>query len=77
MEILPSASFSSLEQLFFKPFHGVLRDLAALRTSALPDLPDDFRLMGNLAHLAAEPGRPGGILVAVSGFPCRMTASSN
>lgn len=77
MEILTSASCSSLEQLFLNPFHWVLRDLAALRTSALPDLPDDFRLMGNLGHRTAEPGRPGGILVAVSGFPCRMTASSN
>jgi hypothetical protein len=50
----PSASFSSLEQLFFNPFHWVLRYPAALRTSALLDLPDEFRLLGNLAHRAVE-----------------------
>lgn len=51
-QLPPSASYSSLEQLFFNPFQWVLHYPAALRTSALLDLPDDFRLLGNLAHRA-------------------------
>jgi hypothetical protein len=50
----PSASYSSLEQLLFNPFQWVLRYPAALRTSALLELPDDFRLLGNLAHRVVE-----------------------
>lgn len=49
-----SASFSSLELLFFNPYQWVLQYPAALRTSALLDLPDDFRLLGNLAHRVVE-----------------------
>lgn len=47
-------SFSSLEQLLFNPYQWVLNYPARLRASALLSLPDDFRLLGNLAHRTVE-----------------------
>jgi hypothetical protein len=49
-----SASFSSLEQLFFNPYRWVLHYAARLYPSALLGLGDDFRLLGNLAHRMVE-----------------------
>ena len=48
------ASYSSLELLFFNPYHWVLQYPAALRASSLLDMADDFRLLGNLAHRLVE-----------------------
>jgi len=47
-------SFTSLEQLLFNPYQWVLNYPARLRSSALLCLPDDFRLLGNLAHRVVE-----------------------
>lgn len=49
-----SASYSSLEQLFFNPCQWVLRYAARLFPSALLAPGDDFRLLGNLAHRMVE-----------------------
>jgi hypothetical protein len=49
-----SASYSSLEQLFFNPYQWVLHYAARLHPSALLALGDDFRLLGNLAHRMVE-----------------------
>lgn len=49
-----SMSFTSLEQLIFNPYQWVLNYPARLRASALLSLPNDFRLLGNLAHRAVE-----------------------
>ncbi len=49
-----SASYSSLELLFFDPYEWVLRYAARLYPSALLGLGDDFRLLGNLAHRLVE-----------------------
>jgi hypothetical protein len=47
-------SYSSLEKLIFDPHQWVLQYPAKLRSSALMDLPGDFRLLGNLAHCVVE-----------------------
>ena len=47
-------SYSSLELLLFNPYHWVLKYPAALRTSRILALGDDFRLCGNLAHALVE-----------------------
>lgn len=47
-------SFTSLEPLIFNPYQWVLNYPARLRSSALLCLPDDFRLLGNLAHRTVE-----------------------
>ena len=49
-----AASYTSLELLLFNPFHWLLAYPARLRMPALLRLPDDFRLLGNLAHLVVE-----------------------
>jgi hypothetical protein len=49
-----AASYSSLEQLLYNPYQWVLSYPARLRSSALLNLPDDFRLLGNLAHRVVE-----------------------
>jgi hypothetical protein len=43
-------SYSSLELLLFNPYHWVLKYPAALKTSRILALGQDFRLLGNLAH---------------------------
>jgi hypothetical protein len=48
------SSFSSLEKLVFNPYQWVLGYPANLRESALLSLPNDFLLMGNLAHRFVE-----------------------
>jgi hypothetical protein len=48
------SSFSSLEKLIFNPYQWVLGYPAHLRESALLSLPNDFLLMGNLAHRFVE-----------------------
>jgi hypothetical protein len=47
-------SYSSLELLLFNPFHWVLKYPAALKTSRILALGQDFRLLGNLAHGLVE-----------------------
>jgi len=49
-----SMSFTSLEQLLFNPYQWMLNYPARLHSSALLCLPDDFRLLGNLAHRVVE-----------------------
>lgn len=49
-----SMSFTSLEQLIFNPYQWVLNYPARLRPSTLLSLPNDFRLLGNLAHRVVE-----------------------
>lgn len=49
-----NASYSSLEPMLFNPYHWVLAYTARLRASTLTRLPDDFRLLGNLAHRVVE-----------------------
>lgn len=48
------ASYSSLQPLFFNPYQWLLRYPARLQSSALLDMPNDFRLLGQLAHRAVE-----------------------
>lgn len=48
------ASYTSLELLLFNPFHWLLAYPARLRPSALLRLPDEFRLLGQLAHRLVE-----------------------
>ena len=50
----PRESFSSLEQLLFDPYRWLLRYPAALRSSKLVSLGNDFLLFGNLAHALIE-----------------------
>jgi RecB family exonuclease len=47
-------SYSSLELLLFNPYHWVLKYPAALKTSRILALGQDFRLLGNLAHGLVE-----------------------
>lgn len=47
-------SYSSLELLLFNPYQWVLKYPAALRTSRILALGQDFRLLGNLAHGLVE-----------------------
>ncbi len=47
-------SYSSLQPLLFNPYQWLLRYPARLQTSALLNMPDDFRLLGQLAHRAVE-----------------------
>jgi len=47
-------SFSSLEKLIFDPHQWVLQYPAKLRSATLLGLPNDFRLLGNLAHSVVE-----------------------
>ena len=49
-----AASFSSLDQFFNNPFQWALNYPAQLKPSSLLDIPDDFRLLGNLAHRVVE-----------------------
>jgi RecB family exonuclease len=49
-----SASFSSLEQFFNNPCQWAMNYPARLKSSAVLDLPDQFRLLGNLAHRMVE-----------------------
>ncbi len=49
-----AASFSSLDQFFNNPFQWALNYPAQLKASALLDVPNDFRLLGNLAHRIVE-----------------------
>ncbi len=49
-----SASFSSLEQFIFNPYQWVLNYPAKLQSSALFDVPGEFRLFGTLAHRVVE-----------------------
>lgn len=48
------ASFSSLELFLFNPYHWLLKYPAALRSSRILTISDDFRLYGNLAHALVE-----------------------
>jgi hypothetical protein len=47
-------SYSSLQPLFFNPYQWLLRYPARLQGSALLNMPNDFRLLGQLAHRAVE-----------------------
>ena len=47
-------SYSSLQPLLFNPYQWLLRYPARLQPSALLDMPDEFRLLGQLAHRAVE-----------------------
>ena len=47
-------SYSSLRPLLFNPYQWLLHYPARLQTSALLNMPDDFRLLGQLAHRAVE-----------------------
>ena len=47
-------SFTSLELLLFNPYQWVLAYPAQLRASVLASLPDEFTLMGSLAHRLLE-----------------------
>ncbi|MCV2356551.1 PD-(D/E)XK nuclease family protein [Paucibacter sp. B2R-40] len=47
-------SYSSLEPLVFNPYQWVLQYPAQLRGSSLLSLPDEFTLMGTLAHRLVE-----------------------
>ena len=47
-------SYSSLQPLFFNPYQWLLRYPARLQASALLNMPNDFRLLGQLAHRAVE-----------------------
>ena len=47
-------SYSSLQPLLFNPYQWLLRYPTRLQTSALLNMPDDFRLLGQLAHCAVE-----------------------
>ncbi|PWK37661.1 RecB family exonuclease [Cupriavidus plantarum] len=49
-----SMSFTSLEQLIFNPYQWVLKYPARFRPSTLLSLPNDFRLLGSLAHRVVE-----------------------
>jgi hypothetical protein len=49
-----SASFSSLKEFLNNPYQWALKYPARLKSSALLDLPDDFRLRGTLAHRVVE-----------------------
>lgn len=48
------ASYSSLQPLFFNPYQWLLSYPARLQPSALLNMPNDFRLLGQLAHRAVE-----------------------
>ncbi len=50
----PKVSYSSLQPLLFNPYQWLLRYPARLQTSALLNMPNDFRLLGQLAHRAVE-----------------------
>lgn len=56
-------SYSSLQPLFFNPYQWLLRYPARLQASALLNMPNDFRLLGQLAHRAVERlyGHPGSL----------------
>ena len=47
-------SYSSLQPLLFNPYQWLLRYPARLQASALMNMPNDFRLLGQLAHRAVE-----------------------
>jgi hypothetical protein len=47
-------SYSSLQPLLFNPYQWLLRYPARLQASALLNMPNDFRLLGQLAHRAVE-----------------------
>lgn len=47
-------SYSSLQPLLFNPYQWLLRYPARMQTSALLNMPNDFRLLGQLAHRAVE-----------------------
>jgi hypothetical protein len=49
-----SASYSSLDQFFNNPCQWAMNYPARLKSSAALDLPDDFRLLGSLAHRMVE-----------------------
>ena len=51
---IAKASFSQLELMLFNPFQWMLRYPAALKSSRILAVPDEFRLFGNLAHALAE-----------------------
>jgi hypothetical protein len=59
-----TASFTSLELLLFNPFHWLLVDPAQLRGSKGLRLPDDFQLLGSVAHSMVE---------QLYRAPCRLT----
>jgi RecB family exonuclease len=48
------ASFTSLQQFLYNPYQWALHYPAALQTSALLEIPDDFQLCGLLAHRIVE-----------------------
>jgi hypothetical protein len=49
-----AASYSSLDQFFNNPVHWAMNYPAQLKSSSVLELPDNFRLLGNLAHRLVE-----------------------
>jgi hypothetical protein len=49
-----SASYSSLDQFINNPCQWAMNYPARLKSSSMLDLPDNFRLLGNLAHRMVE-----------------------